>query len=216
MSSVVVVNYGMGNIKSVIRGLEQAGSRPLLSDNPDVIRKADRVILPGVGAFKDGMKELDRRNLGPALQDFINTGRPLLGICLGMQMLFDKSAEHGEHSGLGFIPGQVVKIPPHISDTLKRRIPHIGWSALRYPERCQNWENSVLETTDEGDFFYFVHSFMAIPDNNKHILAQCDYEGLPICAAVRKENIIGCQFHPEKSAESGLEILKKFLTVSTN
>ena len=212
MSSVVVVNYGMGNIKSVIRGLEQAGSTAVLSDNPDVIRKADRVILPGVGAFKDGMKELDRRNLGPVLQDFINTGRPLLGICLGMQMLFDQSDEHGKHSGLGFIPGRVVKIPQYKSYTVKRKIPHLGWSAVRYSERCQNWKNSVLETTDEGDFFYFVHSFMAIPEDNEHILAQCDYEDLTITASVKKDNITGCQFHPEKSAESGLEILKHFLT----
>ena len=212
MSSVVVVNYGMGNIKSVIRGIEQAGSKAILSDNPDEIRKADRVILPGVGALKDGMYELHQRDLGPALQDFINTGRPLLGICLGMQMLFDQSDEFGNHSGFGFIPGRVVKIPEHKSSKMKRKIPHIGWNALRYPEHRQNWKGSVLENTDEGDFFYFVHSFMAVPDDNEHILAQCNYEDITITASVKKDNITGCQFHPEKSAESGLELLKHFLT----
>lgn len=212
MSSVVVVNYGMGNIQSVIRSIEQSGLTAVLSDNPDEIRKADRVILPGVGAFKDGMKELHQRELGPALQDFINTERPLLGICLGMQMLFDQSDEHGKHAGLGFIPGRVVKIPQDKSCTVKRKIPHIGWSALQYPEHRQNWENSVLESTNEGDFFYFVHSFMAMPYDNKHILAQCDYEDLTITASVKKDNITGCQFHPEKSAESGLEIINHFLT----
>ena len=133
MSSVVVVNYGMGNIKSVIRGIEQVGSTAIFSDNPDDIRKADRVILPGVGAFEDGMQELHQRELAPALKDFINTERPLLGICLGMQMLFDQSDEHGKHIGLGFIPGRVVKIPQDKSSTVKRKIPHIVWSALLYP-----------------------------------------------------------------------------------
>ena len=212
MSSVVVVNYGMGNTKSVIRGLEQAGSAAVLSDNPDEIRKADRVVLPGVGAVKYGMEELHQRDLGPALQDFVNTGRPLLGICLGMQMLFDQSDEYGNHPGLGFIPGRVVKIPKQKSCTVKRKIPHIGWSALRYPEHRQNWKNSLLESTDEGDFFYFVHSFMAVPDDNEHILAQCDYDDLTISASVKKDNITGFQFHPEKSAESGLKLLSHFLT----
>lgn len=210
MKKVVVVNYGMGNIKSVMRGIAQVGSTAVLSQGPDDIRNADRVILPGVGAFEDGMNELRQRSLDIALADFIQTGRPLLGICLGMQMLLDESEEHGKHEGLGFIPGRVVQIPQEVSGVVVRKIPHIGWSALHYSAQQKEWTGSVLETTKVGDYFYFVHSFMANPDDNAHVIAQCEYEGLAITAVLKKDNITACQFHPEKSGPSGLEILDCF------
>lgn len=213
MNRIVVVDYGMGNIKSVIRGIEHVGATAVLSEDPNDVRKADRVILPGVGAFEDGMKELQRRKLDVALLDYIQTERPLLGICLGMQMLFDESDEHGKHKGLGFIKGRVIKIPQDNNGNTKRKIPHIGWSALRFPHYHQDQSETVLDSTSEGDFLYFVHSFMAKPDNNKHILAECEYENLSITAFVRKNNISGCQFHPEKSGTTGLKMFDRFLTL---
>ncbi len=211
MSKVVVVSYGMGNVKSVMRGIEHVGATAILSDDPKLIRNADRVILPGVGAFEDGMKELRHRNIDYALDEFIETERPLLGICLGMQMLFDKSKEHGDHAGLGFISGQVVQIPGNKNGSDKRKIPHIGWSALRYSNDSTNWNNTVLDGTIEGEFFYFIHSFMVLPDEKECILAQCKYEGISISATITKNNVTGCQFHPEKSGESGLKVLDRFL-----
>jgi glutamine amidotransferase len=210
---VVVVDYGMGNVKSVIRGVEQTGAKVILTSDPDEVRNAERVILPGVGAFEDGMKELRQRDMDSALRDFIKTERPLLGICLGMQMFFDESGEHGKHQGLGFISGRVVNIPQEVNGTVIRKIPHIGWSALHLPNHRENWDKTMLESTNVGDAFYFVHSFMAVPDNSDHILAQCEYEQLPITAAVTNHNITGCQFHPEKSGEYGLKIVDRFLTL---
>ena len=210
MKKVVVVNYGMGNIKSVMRAVEQTGSTAILSRGPDDIRNADRVILPGVGAFETGMNELRQRSLDVALTDFIHTGRPLLGICLGMQMLLDDSEEHGKHIGLGFIPGSVVQIPSGDNGALTRKIPHIGWSALHVSSKQKQWANSALDTTKEGDYFYFVHSFMASLKDDAHVLAECEYEGLAIPAVLKKDNITACQFHPEKSGPSGLDILNRF------
>lgn len=201
----------MGNIKSVIRGIEQVGATAILSDGPESIRNADRVILPGVGSFEEGMKELRKREIDEALREFINTERPFLGICLGMQMLFNESEEHGMHEGLGVISGSVVKIPSNEAGTIKRKIPHIGWAPLQRPNYLKNWNQSVLEKTQEGDYFYFVHSFMVVPDDNKCVLSQCVYEGLTITASVQKDNITGCQFHPEKSGESGLKVLDRFM-----
>lgn len=213
MSQVVVVNYGMGNLMSVSRGLEKVGAKVIFSDDPNIIRQADRVILPGVGAFEVGMKELCQRELDHALHDFIKTERPLLGICLGMQMLLDQSEEHGEHKGLGFISGKVVQIPQVDKGEVKRKTPHIGWNALQLPNQHINWGTSILENSNIGDFLYFVHSFMAVPEKKEYILAQCEYEGLAIPATLNKDNITGCQFHPEKSGEAGLKVLYRFLTL---
>jgi imidazole glycerol-phosphate synthase subunit HisH len=212
MSAVVIVDYGIGNIKSVQRGLERIGSTAVLSFDPDEIINADRVILPGVGAFEDGMMGLKQLGLDDAIYQFCSKGNPLLGICLGMQMLLQQSEEFGIHKGLSLIDGTVNKIPQTESGSFKRKTPHIGWSALKRP-RQQDWNNSCLEDIKEDEFFYFVHSFMAVPTNPENRLAHCIYEGLSVTAAIRKENIIGVQFHPEKSGEAGLKILKRFVTI---
>jgi len=212
MTNVVVVNYGMGNIKSVMRGVEKVGGKVTLSNEAETILKADRVILPGVGAFEHGMTELRKRNLDQTLKEYVKTERPLLGICLGMQMLLDSSKEHGEHKGLGFISGQVIQIPQNRDNTILRKIPHIGWNALQLPPEHRDWHQSILESTEVGNSFYFVHSYMAVPENNTHILAQCLYEELTINAVVKKNNITGCQFHPEKSGPSGLKVLEQFVS----
>jgi len=211
MADVVVVDYGMGNIKSVQRGLEKVGAQVEVTADPARIAAAERVVLPGVGAFEDGMKGLGDAGLIPAIKEFVQTGRPLLGICLGMQMLLDKSEEHGLHQGLGFIPGVVKEIPRQDGESKVRKIPHIGWSALRYQEQQKLGKASILSSTKEGEYFYFVHSYMSVPDEASNVLAQCEYEGLRITAAIQRDNITGLQFHPEKSCESGLGILKQFV-----
>lgn len=209
---VVVVDYGMGNLLSVQRGFQACDARVEISADPDSIRKAERLVLPGVGAFKDGMHELQKLSLCEAIHDFVHTERPLLGICLGMQMLLDESEEHGVNPGLGLIAGRVEQIPrsgPQPNAT--RKIPHIGWSAIRSPHENTSWNSSVLQGLAEGEFFYFVHSYRAVPDDARDLLAVCEYEHIQISAVIAHDNVTGCQFHPEKSGEAGLGILSRFL-----
>lgn len=210
MSNIVIIDYGMGNLKSIQRGLKKVGVTVKLSSDPEVISKADRLVLPGVGAFKAGMHGLKKNGFVDAIYKFVETGNPLLGICLGMQMFLDESEEHGKHQGLGLIPGVVKKIPENDQDKFKRKIPHIGWTAL-YPYKNKEWQDSYLEEIIQGEYFYFVHSYMSVPDEASNVLAQCEYEGLRITAAIQRDNITGLQFHPEKSCESGLGILKQFV-----
>lgn len=211
MKDVVIVDYGMGNIKSVQRGLEHVGATVTLSSDPEVIKTANRVLLPGVGAFEEGMKELQKANLIPAIQEFVNTGKSLLGICLGMQMFLENSEEHGSHQGLGLIQGSVKAIPQNEDGLFVRKTPHIGWSELKFHDKNLNGSGTCLEDINVGEYFYFVHSYIAVPKNSSDLLAYCEYEGLPITAAIRKDNVTGLQFHPEKSAEFGLKILRKFV-----
>lgn len=209
---VVVINYGMGNLLSVQRGFEARGAKVEISSDPEVIANADRLILPGVGAFASGMNELRSRGLINPLLKFVATGRPLLGICLGMQMLMAESDEFGLHTGLNLIPGRVIKIPDGDGNGIRlRKIPHIGWSAINVPANGGHWRGSLLENTKEGEYFYFVHSFMVVPQDHHDLLAECDYCGVNIAAVVAHQNILGCQFHPEKSGEAGLRLLDRFL-----
>ena len=213
MKSVVVVDYGMGNLKSVQRGLEKVGASVILTSDPTVIANAGRLILPGVGAFEDGMKGLENTGILGSINDFVRTGNPLLGICLGMQMLLDKSEEHGIHKGLGLISGNVKKIPEkNYNGKFTIKIPHIGWTRME-ESPYQEWKGSCLEDTKKGDYFYFVHSFMGVTENKENILAQCEDEGLVISAAIKRDNVTGVQFHPEKSGEAGLRILNKFINL---
>ena len=212
MTGTVVIDYGIVNLKNIVRGLEYVGGKVVTSVDPDRVLKADRVILPGVGAFESGMKELRALGMDEAVKDVAAAGRPVLGICLGMQMLLALSFEYGEHKGLDLIPGVVKSIPPGENGKPKRKIPHIGWNALKHPPHAKSWGGSCLEKTPVGSFFYFVHSFMVLPEDSRHILAQCVYEGVLVTAAIRKENITGLQFHPERSGPVGLEVLSQFLT----
>lgn len=212
MSVVVVIDYGMGNLLSVRRGIEASGGEVEVTAVPEEIARAERLILPGVGSFKDGMKELHDRDLVEAIRKFLSTGRPFLGICLGMQMLMSESEEHGHHQGLGIVPGKVIEIPRDDLDGMRlRKIPHIGWNALRYSPGKNNWNDTILQNTSEGEYFYFVHSFMSVPNDVEDVLAECEYDNLPIAACLARDNIMGCQFHPEKSGRSGLKILDRFL-----
>jgi glutamine amidotransferase len=208
---VAVIDYGMGNLLSVRRGLEHCGAVVNVTADPDAILSAPRVVLPGVGAFADVMAELNSRGLDTVVREVAKQGTPLLGICLGMQMFLDESHEFVTTTGLGLIPGEVVAVPSMGSDCLAHKIPHIGWNALVMPEGHEGWEGSLLQDVKVGDAVYFVHSFMASPSNPMHRIANCLYGGIPISAVIARDNVVGCQFHPEKSGEVGLRVLRRFL-----
>lgn len=208
---VVVIDYGVGNLLSVRRGLEHCGATVTVTADPDVIRSASRVVLPGVGAFVNGMEQLSRQGLDRVVRDVAAQGTPLLGICLGMQMLLDESDEFGVSRGLGLIPGRVVAVSAVTADGRAQKIPHIGWSELVLPINRGDWAGTLLEDIRLSDSAYFVHSFMASPANPDHRIADCLYGGMSVAAAIGRGNIFGCQFHPEKSGEVGLKVLRQFL-----
>lgn len=208
---VTVIDYGMGNLLSVRRGLEYMGAKVTVTADADAILSAPRVLLPGVGAFADGMAELHRQGLDVVVREVAAQGTPLLGICLGMQMLLDESEEFVTTAGLGLISGRVVPVPAMATDGHPQKIPHIGWNALVLPVGRVGWDGTLLQEVNPGAAVYFVHSFMAIPVNPNHRIADCHYGGVSVTAAISRDNVYGCQFHPEKSGEVGLNILKRFL-----
>ena len=208
--SVTVVDYGVGNLYSVRRALEHCGARVTLASDAADIQGAQRLLLPGVGAFADGMAGLRERGLVDPIRNFASTQRPLLGICLGMQMLASASEEFGVHAGLDLIPGRVKPIPRKTVGGQPHKIPHVGWSALSAPADLA-WDGTVLSGSALGTTVYLVHSFHVVPDDPAHVLAHCLYGDHAIVAAIRSRNITGCQFHPEKSGEAGLAILAQFL-----
>lgn len=210
MINVTILDYGAGNLFSVRKALEKCGANVILSSDPDVLLSSDRIVLPGVGAFGGAMSELQRLGLIEALQKFAQSGRPLLGICLGMQLLFDESEEFGLNLGLGLIPGRVIPIPKMASNGDRLKIPHIGWVSLNPSNSSNPWKDTILSSIVPDDCVYFVHSFMALPTNTSDQLASCFYGGHAIAAVVMHGNIIGCQFHPEKSGKVGLSILQGF------
>jgi imidazole glycerol-phosphate synthase subunit HisH len=210
---VLVVDYGVGNLLSVCRAFEACAATVELTDSVARLAAAERVVLPGVGAFGDCVHELERRALVRPILDFIASGRPLLGICVGMQMLLEVGEEFGEHAGLGLVPGRVRAIPATGADGSPHKIPHIGWSELAKPTPDTQWDGTILDGIPERASCYFVHSFTAEPAQPRHRLADCDYDGRCVSAALRAGNVYGTQFHPEKSGETGLRILRNFLSV---
>ena len=211
--SVVLADYGVGNLLSVSRALERCGAEVTRSRAPAEIARAERLVVPGVGAFGACVETLRSFGLFEPLRSFAESGRPLLGICVGMQMLMDRGTEFGEHDGLGLIPGSVEAIPETDSDGRPHKIPHIGWNALTRPGAGESWASPLFDPVAEGDEVYFVHSYTAVPSLPEHRLADCDYGGRTISAAVAKDNVMGCQFHPEKSGSLGLSILQRFLSL---
>lgn len=211
--SVVVVDYGIGNVFSVCNALKQVGAEPELTRQFTTIMNADRVVLPGVGAFARAMEALREFGLDEALGRFVQTGRPFLGICIGMQVLMDTSTEFGEHRGLGFIGGRVERILGTGADGTILRVPHISWAKVRPASAVDpaSWASTPLAGDEDDQNFYFVHSYHAKPAVVSHMLAVADYGGNDITAAVRKDNVIGVQFHPERSGRAGLQVLKKFV-----
>ena len=196
---VGIIDYGVGNLFSLCSSFKTIGVDAFVSGDAAELAKADRLVLPGVGAFEDAAKKLRSSGLDGFVKDQAAAGKPLLGICLGMQMLFEKSFEYGEHEGLGLLRGQVVPMAGKLPQELK--IPHMGWNALEVKQ-------GKLLKEAEGQYVYFVHSFYA--ENCEDSLAAVTEYGIPITAAVEKDNIFGCQFHPEKSGNVGLSILRRF------
>ena len=201
---IAVLDYGIGNIHSVAKALRAAGSNPLLTSSPEDVRKADLLVVPGVGAFADCMGCLVERSLDQPVLDFIRTGRPFLGICVGMQMLFSESLEFGTHPGLGVIEGAVERLKEEVGI----KIPHVGWNAV---QAARPWAGSLLDDVQPGDMLYFTHSFTATPTHENNRLADTQYGSNRICAAVQVDNVMGTQFHPEKSGDLGLKILQRFI-----
>jgi imidazole glycerol-phosphate synthase subunit HisH len=209
---VTVIDYGLGNLLSVQRGLEHCGATVTLTTDPEQILAAKRVLLPGVGAFANAMQTLHQLNLVAVIRELAHRQTPLLGICLGMQLLLDESEEFGSTAGLGLIPGRVIPIPAHGVSGEIQKIPHIGWNALQPSAASGDWYATLLHDTKPGEAAYFVHSFMAAPRNHQHRIAECVYGGHMIAAVIGRDQIIGCQFHPEKSGEVGLKILRRFIS----
>ncbi len=209
--NVVVVDIEAGNLFSVQHACKTVGLTPVITNKPEDICKADGLILPGVGAFGDAMKNLHKLDLVQPLREFAASGRPFMGICLGMQILFSKSEEFGNHAGLNLIEGNVVKLPSVNNNGKKIKVPQIGWNRIFYPSEVKNtWDSTPFEQITNGEFMYFVHSYYALPLNSTNVLAVTEYEGLKYCAAVIKENIFATQFHPEKSATEGIRIYRNW------
>jgi len=207
--SVTVVDYGVGNLFSVTRALEHCGAEVRLARSAQAILSAERLLLPGVGAFAIGMHELTARDFVDPLREFAASGRPFLGICLGMQLMFGGSEEFGDSKGLDLIHGTVRAIPLVGSDGRGHKVPHIGWNELRSPGA--DWNGGLLRGVAPGSTVYFVHSYTAHPEDETQRVADSDYDGCRISAVVRSGNLHGCQFHPEKSGEVGLAIVRNFL-----
>ncbi len=196
-----VVDYGVGNLFSLCSSLKAIGAEATVTGDPEVIKKADRIILPGVGAFEDAAKKLRDSGIDSVIIEQAKAGVPLMGICLGMQLLFEESYEYGRHIGLGLIQGKVVGMKDRIPEELD--IPHMGWNALKFHKA-----SPLFKYINEGDCVYFVHSYFADQCEGS-LIASAEY-GIDLTAAVQENNVFGCQFHPEKSGEVGLKILKAF------
>ncbi len=197
---IVVVDYGVGNLFSLVSSLKAVGADVVISGEESVIKKAEKIILPGVGAFGDAVNKLIETGLFDIIKERANSGIPLLGICLGMQLLFEKSYEFGEYAGLGLIKGEIAPIKDDIKSNLK--IPHIGWNSLKITKK-----DGILKDINDGDYVYFVHSFYG--KNCDSVSSVTEY-GITLTASVSNGNVYGCQFHPEKSGEVGLKILRAF------
>jgi imidazole glycerol-phosphate synthase subunit HisH len=207
---VAIIDYGIGNLFSVSRAFEHCGAEVTVTGDPAVLAAAPALVLPGVGAFEDGMSGLTRGGLDTLVRDYAASGRPLLGICLGMQMLATVGEEFGEHPGLDIIPGRVRRIPGIGGDGKPHKVPHVGWADLEKPAGA-DWAQSPLAGLTDGEAVYLTHSFAMDPDDARHRLADYRYNDVRITAAIRKGNVTGVQFHPEKSAAVGLRILSNFI-----
>jgi glutamine amidotransferase len=197
---IVVIDYEMGNLRSVSKALEAVGAEVEVTNDLELIVEAGALVLPGVGSFRRGMENLNRLNITPAIQEAVEAGKPLLGICLGLQLFFTESEEHGIHQGLDFIRGKVRSFPPDI------KIPQIGWNQVRFTRRK---DPDIFEGIADNSYFYFNHSYYTEPKDKDTVLTTTDY-GIEFTSSVNHGNIWGVQFHPEKSERSGLKVLENF------
>lgn len=201
--TIAIVDYGMGNLHSVSKAVERLGYESLVTGNREQILAADGIILPGVGAFGDAMEHLRETGLDEVMREAASGTKPLLGICLGMQLLFSESEEHGQHEGLNILPGSVVRFTGG-----DYKVPHMGWNRLQF----KNPEHPLFAGLEEGHV-YFVHSYHVLPEAESHLLAVTDY-GIPVTAIVGHDSVYGMQFHPEKSGELGMSLLRNFLALT--
>jgi len=202
---IAIIDYGMGNLRSVQKGFEKIGRDAVITADPRVVLEADKIVLPGVGAFRDCMHNLEQAGFVEPILKVISDGRPFLGICVGMQLLFSDSVEFGLYKGLDLIPGHVLRFPEGMREGNEDlKVPHMGWNQLDFKHKPD-----VFEGIDEGTNVYFVHSYYVKPDDDAVIAATTNY-GIEFCSAIWKDNIVATQFHPEKSQHAGLRILKNF------
>lgn len=197
---IAIIDYQMGNLRSVQKGFEKVGHAAVITSDPRELEEASKIVLPGVGAFGDAIHELQRRDLVQSIKAAIASGKPFLGICLGLQLLFDVGYEGGEFQGLGVLPGKCIRFEL----PAEYKVPHMGWNQCRILRRAP-----LLKDTRENTHFYFVHSYHVVPEDKSVIAIEADYGG-PFCAAVWKDNLFATQFHPEKSQADGLQLLKNF------
>ncbi|MCB0482522.1 MAG: imidazole glycerol phosphate synthase subunit HisH [Flavobacteriales bacterium] len=204
----VIIDYKLGNLFSVKHACDHVGLRVITSNDVEVIRKADALILPGVGAFGEAMNNINQLNLQPIIKERVEAGVPLLGVCLGLQLLFEESEEFGNQLGLGLLAGTVKKLPNVSEGGEKFKVPQISWNTV-HTERVP-WKDTILDSVTEGEYFYFVHSYYVSPKNDSEILCSTNYAGLKYCSGVMKNNIIAVQFHPEKSGEKGISLYRNW------
>jgi glutamine amidotransferase len=203
---ITIIDYEMGNLRSVEKAFEKLGFAARVSADPQDIKSAAKVVLPGVGAFRDCIHNLRQGGFVAPLLEHVAAGKPLLGICVGMQMLFDESEEFGRHRGLGLIPGKVLRFPPGMVENGERlKVPHMGWNTIRLKQ-----SSPILADIAEGSYVYFVHSYYCAAENPADVAASCTYGEIEFCASVWHDNILATQFHPEKSQKIGLQIFKNF------
>lgn len=206
---IVIIDYGIGNVRSIFNAFSSQGLDPILSNNSEVILKADGLVLPGVGAFSHAMKNLKKYGLIDIIKDYAKTEKPLLGICLGMQLLLEGSEEFGYTDGIGLVKGKVIKLP--INKSNKAKLPHISWANI--DTKAIAWDNTILNDVHLNSEMYFIHSFAANIENENEILSVTNYFDITFCSSLKKGNIYGCQFHPEKSSKVGLKIINNFIKI---
>jgi glutamine amidotransferase len=201
---IAIIDYGMGNLRSVQKALERVGHAATITNDPAVLADARRLILPGVGAFRDAIGAIEERGLADPIRAAISGGKPFLGVCLGLQLLFDTSYEDGTYRGLGIVPGEVVRfaVPAEF------KVPHMGWNQIGIRRSAP-----ILSGIDDGDYFYFVHSYYVVPKDESVIALETDYSA-SFCSGIWRDNLFAVQFHPEKSQEAGLKLLKNFVELA--
>lgn len=204
----VIIDYNLGNLFSVKHACDYVGLKTVTSNDLDTILKADAFILPGVGAFGEAMRNIEQLNIREAIMERVQTGVPLLGVCLGLQLLFEESEEFGHQKGLGLLKGKVQKLPSILPNGEKFKVPQIAWNKVY--QRSIPWQGTILDSVDSEEYFYFVHSFYVLPADETEILCTTRYGGIEYCSGVMKNNIIAVQFHPEKSGEKGISIYRNW------
>lgn len=208
MLDVAIIDYKLGNLYSVLNACKKVGLTAEITSDKALIQSARAAILPGVGAFGDAMQNLHDLDLASPIKDFVASGKPVMGVCLGLQLLFDESEEFGSSKGLGIVPGFIRKFP-NISEGIKLRVPQISWNTISKVSG-ELWERSPLSNIKEGEFMYFVHSYYVVPNNKEVVLSNTIYENISYCSSILSDNIFATQFHPEKSAGEGIKIYENW------